>query len=136
MTREIKFRVWDTMEKRYIYPDKGYQAHFVLTLKGKFYNLQNGSGGDEYIVQQYTGHKDANGKEIYEGDFLRLHRVLLSQTEKELIGGVLNNGTDFCLKRFVTYYSKPRYELFPLTSELFNNRVEVIGNIFENKDLL
>ena len=35
-----------------------------------FYNLQNGSGGDDYIVQQFTGVKDINGIDIYEGDKL------------------------------------------------------------------
>ena len=63
-----KFRVWDKLEKKFIYPNKGYQGHYILTLDGKFQNLQNGSGGSEYDVQQFIGILDSEMKEIYEGD--------------------------------------------------------------------
>jgi hypothetical protein len=66
-----KFRVWDKLEQRFIYPDKGYQGHYTLSLDGKFHNLQNGSGGNEHDVQQFLGILDANMKEVYEGDVVK-----------------------------------------------------------------
>lgn len=83
-----EFRVWDKLEKRFIYPDKGYQGHFVLSLAGEFHNLQNGSGGDEYVVQQWIGVKDKAGKKIYEGDIVsytyQLHEHEFEKTTGEV----------------------------------------------------
>lgn len=119
--REIKFRVWDKMEKRFIYPDKGYQGHYVLTLGGEFYNLQNGSGGDEYIIQQYTGTPDINGKDIYEGD------IVISDSRRT--------------PKLVTWTHHMRFALedIPIDGSMtysFNRNCEVIGNVFENPELL
>jgi len=70
MERILKFRAWDSLGKKFISPDAGYQGHYTLSLNGSFFNLQNGSGGDEYIVQQSTGLIDLKGVEIFEGDIV------------------------------------------------------------------
>ena len=125
MERIIKFRVWDKLAQVFIYPDSGYQGHFVLSLKGEFTNLQNGVGKSEVIVQQFTGLLDKNGKEIYEGDILKClghdgwfdqigHDYNLVVKHKILPSG------DSETSGFV-YIPKDR---------------EIIGNIFENPDLL
>jgi uncharacterized phage protein (TIGR01671 family) len=162
--RNPKFRVWDKLDQRMICPDVGYQGHYALSLDGHFHNLQNGSGGKEYIIQQYTGKKDVEGKEIYEGDFVEL--VFALQTHP--VTGERNGPADsfgvywvyyseesaaFKLKviknnwfgfAFVTKEEAAKRTINPecpvtpvLEDELKNYKVcRVIGNIFENPELL
>lgn len=126
MQRQLKFRAYDKLAERFIKCDEGYQGHYVLSLKGEFHNLQNGSGGKEYVVQQYTGLLDKNGKEIYEGDILifrpsydeslggRFGNAVFSASFK---GGSFRFGDEFADQDGANYY-------------------EVIGNIFENNKQL
>ena len=116
--RQLKFRAWDKLEKRFIYPDKGYQGHYVLDLNGRFQNLQNGSGGDEYVVQQWTGFVDAKGKDIYEGDFLEEKFEAIEFYNGKFTVG-LKGARTFDLEDFFKEWTKP----------------EVTGNIFEQLKL-
>ena len=122
--RQLKFRVWDKLAERFTRCDEGYQGHYVLSLKGEFHNLQNGSGGDECIVQQWTGLKDKNGVEIYEGDVVKATSD--QYTNENFIGKVIFDEGYFC-----TWVNKN-----DIRGVWSGDDIEVIGNIIENKDLL
>ena len=117
--RVLKFRAWDTLAKRFTYPDRGYQGHYVLTLNGQFQNLQNGSGGSEYVVQQFTGEFDKNKKEIYEGDIVQV-------TSEEYINENFVAEVIFAEASFLTKINDN--DIRGLWSD---DDIEVIGNSFE-----
>lgn len=130
--REIKFRVWDKYGKymRYLGDDSHDSIEFFDENRASYYNLQCGDGGastteedcDGYgfsPLMQYTGLKDKNGKEIFEGDIVRLpededYKYYSIIYSKNRLGFTLSNGCGFGL----------------------SYGIEVVGNIYENPELL
>lgn len=127
-----KFRVWDTLAKRFILPNKGYQGHYILDLNGRFHDLGNGSGGDEYVVQQYIGVDDKNKNPIYEGDII----TFKPKSNKPPFYIVKYDPERAC---FLPYSHKQKCFLeddedFPVF--LYSGEIRILGNIFENPELL
>ncbi len=128
MNNRFKFRVWDKMRLQFIYPHNDNQQHFIIDLNGRFHNLQNGSGGDDYVIQQYTGLTGNNDDPIYEGDI-----IIDNQKQKyEIIFD--ENHARYDLK--VCGENKLRGQTSYGTEIYEKKHIEVIGNIFENPELL
>lgn len=120
--REIKFRAWDKETKTMCYMN---HPHWSLTFGhngiAEVYNLQNGSGGNDYELMQFTGLKDKNGKEIYEKDILK---ESAPRGYKDFVS--FSNGS-FGMDNIITSLSQHTIDGLGF---------EIIGNLYENPELL
>ena len=130
--REILFRAWDKVSKKYREFDG---MHDTMTInedgKVEYYNLQNGSGGDEYILEQFTGLHDKNGKMIFEGDIVKIYHVRLVFDGPVFPPQLANITWDECGFRLEgPEISSTNPDLYP------SSHLEIIGNIHDNPELM
>jgi len=132
MNNRFKFRVWDKLAKRMIYPHNDNQQHFIIDLNGRFHNLQNGSGGDDYVIQQYTGLTGNNDDPIYEGDILMYKSGSIPTTG--VIGQVLYEADE---GGYIFQWERkgPNQHHINLNCDVAFESV-IVGNILENPELL
>lgn len=132
MQDRFKFRVWSVeQEKMYYWSDciKG-GTNFIY---GMFLDHRMLGKGLWYI-QQCTGLKDKNGKLIYEGDVVRLFGNIEGQNINNIHSVKFG---DFAMYVYGWYLGGIEYAI-PLSTSLDTSglELEIIGNIYENADLL
>lgn len=138
MTREIKFRAFQTHYKEMYQPLVGY-IEFPEVVVG-FDDGDIRLEGEAVILMQFTGLLDRNGKEIYEGDIVRiLYTDWISKSINDTrtleeykiamsnIKEVVFEAAEWKLKSLDTFYSI-HYGQYGF--------IEVIGNIYENPELI
>jgi len=128
--REIKFRGWDKEAKRmFIVNDiEGLRQNTLWRDKNGNIELWD----DQVEIMQYTGLKDKNGKEIYEGDIITGETWYESEndayqwTRKKPAIVEWSKGS---ICGFYPFYLNARFKCDV-------KDIEVIGNVWENKELL
>lgn len=115
--REIKFRAWDKELRVMLYRGLFDRNWYTTEKGGKVFKGIHPNDNYEMEVMQYTGFKDCNEKEIYEGD-------IYIMGDKNIKYQVVWRDSGFMGKQIRnTSYAGFQY---------WRDKIEIIGNIYEN----
>ena len=133
MKREIKFRAWNPASKEM---GKPFDLSTMIRLSEKIGNagINTKKRFDDYILMQFTGLTDTNEVEIYEGDIIKVDGNPIG-VDDEFIEIKFSEGG------FVVEADFDEYDMTTIgwainIWDIESRKVEVIGNIYENPELI
>lgn len=134
MSRPLKFRVWDKKRGNFLHNLE--QMWDLVIADGELSFLGGDRLDDNFVVQQSTGLSDKDRKDIYEGDILK-YESLIDGTVCDIKGEVFYDYASFLLRARGTVgcTDKVYEEVERLGATNLLDYV-IIGNIFENEELL
>jgi uncharacterized phage protein (TIGR01671 family) len=145
--REIKFRVWykhDNPPRMFNQVNEGGHTmrfvHYVhQNIHPLTYDFEVPFLDDDWIIEQFTGLTDKNGKEIYEGDIVDIHQTVNGCNLFEIVWDKTRWNARYVVKmntpRLYEYDFEQLMEI-ELKYPPYEKEIEVIGNIHENPELL
>ncbi len=139
----IKFRAWDKVQNKMLLPDN------IEFIHGQAYWAEASTDGQDecsndgkvdgigalFELEQFTGLKDVNGDDIYEGDIIHFGSIWCvgdeyDPREEEHIGAV-----EYC-QDYAGYVVNCNGKIFPLEQVISFDEYSVQGNVRENPELL
>lgn len=126
----LKFRVWDLIEKRML------QWGDIMNLPA--WEIFPGTPEQRaFYVMQCTGLKDKNGKEIYDGDIIDIHQTVNGCNLFVITWGDVGISARYLIdSEMLREYEYDIKELLEVNIGKYEKSVEVVGNIYENDELL
>jgi uncharacterized phage protein (TIGR01671 family) len=126
--REIKFRFWDKEENDWLVDGQDETSIYDFAFRYGMNWDHIAEPLNRVVVMQYTGLKDKNDKEIYEGDILKIPEFY--ETPENTAPTYYNEKIMYSNGSFILGEDSPLYE----DAEYISAECEVIGNVFEMPD--
>lgn len=123
--KEIKFRAWDKEQKEWV---KYSITDNIPIFCHNTSRWKTDKEGERFILCQYTGLKDKNDREIYEGDIVR-------NFGSDYVP-VYTKGIYMALNTEQLKYPEEHRQLSTQFNVIWRNGCEIVGNIYENPELL
>ena len=117
----FKFRVWDKEKKRLFTDKDKHTDEILISTEGIMYTYFDEGiyEVEDVIIMQCTGLRDKNGKLIFESDILEWVDI-----DSNYLGSNI---------QIVKFYE---FKIYPIYTAPFSSPWEIIGNIYENKELI
>jgi uncharacterized phage protein (TIGR01671 family) len=134
--RETKFRAWTGNSMEYSVGASKHGGFYCAPDPLDTASLKTTLYYEGVPIMQFTGLRDRNGKEIYEGDIVRLPICPLHGRGTDASRCIAWSDYKYTLTRIVNGKTETDYWLGYGDHEICPKSLEVIGNIYENAELL